>query len=41
MNLTEIDLVDFVIRVARILDEQQYEEWLELFTEDGVYWMPL
>ena len=41
MKLTEIDLVDFVIREARMLDEQQYEEWLELFTEDGIYWMPL
>ena len=41
MNLTEIDLADFVIREARMLDEQQYEEWLELFTEDGIYWMPL
>ena len=36
MKLTEIDLVDFVIREARMLDEQQYEEWLELFTEDGI-----
>ena len=41
MNLTEVDLIDFVIREARMLDERQYEEWLELFTEDGIYWMPL
>ena len=26
---------------ARLLDERRYEEWLELFTEDGVYWLPM
>jgi len=26
---------------ARLLDERRYEEWLELFTEDGVYWLPI
>ncbi|ANY17460.1 aromatic-ring-hydroxylating dioxygenase subunit beta [Bordetella pseudohinzii] len=34
-------LCDFVYAEARLLDEGRYEEWLELFTEDGRYWMPL
>ncbi|MGH2737007.1 MAG: aromatic-ring-hydroxylating dioxygenase subunit beta [Actinomycetota bacterium] len=26
---------------ARLLDERRYEEWLELFTDDAYYWLPL
>jgi 3-phenylpropionate/cinnamic acid dioxygenase small subunit len=26
---------------ARLLDERRYEEWSALFTEDGVYWLPI
>lgn len=26
---------------ARLLDERRLEEWLELFTEDGLYWLPI
>ena len=40
MGVTEKDLVDFVYREARLLDEMRYDEWLALFTEDGYYWMP-
>ena len=35
------DLVDFVVREARLLDAKQYEEWNRLFTDDGFYWVPL
>jgi 3-phenylpropionate/cinnamic acid dioxygenase small subunit len=38
---TERDLTDFVLREARMLDECRYEDWLNLFADDGVYWMPL
>ena len=34
-------LIDFVIREARLLDQQQLDAWLDLFTEDGHYWMPV
>ena len=34
-------LTDFVYREARLLDEQRFDEWLELFAPDGRYWMPL
>ena len=38
---TDQQLIDFVVREARLIDQQRFEEWLNLFTEDGVYWMPL
>lgn len=41
MTFTRDQLVDFVYAEARMLDEQRYEEWLELFAEEGRYWMPL
>ena len=34
-------LVDFVYREARMLDEQRFEAWLALWADDGWYWMPL
>ena len=30
----------FVLAEARLLDERRFGEWLGLFAEDGVYWMP-
>ena len=38
---TDQDLIDFVIREARLIDMHRLDEWLELFTDDGIYWMPL
>jgi len=35
------DLIDFVVAEARMLDELRHNDWLNLFTEDGHYWMPL
>jgi 3-phenylpropionate/cinnamic acid dioxygenase small subunit len=32
---------DFLYFEARLLDEQRLEEWLELFTDDATYWVPL
>src|SRR5205823_7375544 len=34
------DIAAFVLREARLLDEQRYAEWLELFAQDAVYWIP-
>jgi 3-phenylpropionate/cinnamic acid dioxygenase small subunit len=31
----------FLFHEARLLDTQQYEAWLELFTDDATYWVPL
>jgi 3-phenylpropionate/cinnamic acid dioxygenase small subunit len=38
---TDQQLIDFVVREARLIDEQRFDEWLELFADDGYYWMPL
>lgn len=40
-NPTHQDLIDFVVREARLLDERRYEEWNALFTDDAFYWVPL
>ena len=40
-TLVERDLIDFVVREARLLDECRYDEWLDLWTDDGLYWVPL
>jgi len=31
---------NFIFREARLADEGSYEEWLSLWTEDAVYWVP-
>jgi benzoate/toluate 1,2-dioxygenase beta subunit len=36
---TAIEL--FLIQEAMLLDDRRFEEWRELFTEDGYYWVPL
>ncbi len=30
----------FLYQEAKLLDERRYEDWVGLFTEDGVYWVP-
>ena len=30
----------FLLHEARLLDQRRFEEWMELFTEDGYYWAP-
>lgn len=35
------DVTRFVLHEARLLDERRFEEWLALFTDDGLYWVPL
>ncbi|RYZ10939.1 MAG: 3-phenylpropionate dioxygenase, partial [Comamonadaceae bacterium] len=34
------EVQQFLYREARLLDEERYEEWLGLMTEDIHYWMP-
>ena len=33
-------VVELLYREARLADEARYAEWLALWTEDGVYWVP-
>jgi len=39
--LVKQEVEDFLYREADLLDERRYEEWLDLFTEDARYWMPM
>jgi ethylbenzene dioxygenase subunit beta len=34
------ELEAFVLHEARLLDERLFADWLALFAEDGVYWVP-
>jgi 3-phenylpropionate/cinnamic acid dioxygenase small subunit len=44
-RLSYLDLMreieDFFYAEADLLDEREYDQWLELLTEDIVYWMPM
>jgi 3-phenylpropionate/cinnamic acid dioxygenase small subunit len=35
------EIEDFLYAEAELLDERRYEEWLDLFTDDARYWMPM
>jgi 3-phenylpropionate/cinnamic acid dioxygenase small subunit len=39
--LLKQEVEDFLFQEAELLDERRYEEWLDLFTEDAHYWMPM
>src|SRR5665213_689857 len=35
------EIEQFLYREADLLDEHDYDRWLDLFTEDARYWMPM
>ena len=37
---TQREVEQLLYHQAEVLDERRWEEWLDLFTEDGIYWMP-
>ena len=37
---TDSPVEALLYREARLMDEGRYEEWLALWTDDGVYWVP-
>ena len=39
--LLKEEIEAFLYREAELLDERRYEEWLDLFTEDTHYFMPM
>jgi 3-phenylpropionate/cinnamic acid dioxygenase small subunit len=45
MNFTDWQeqqhITQFLNHEARLLDEHRWAEWMDLFTPDGLYWMPL
>ncbi|HXQ52531.1 MAG TPA: aromatic-ring-hydroxylating dioxygenase subunit beta [Stellaceae bacterium] len=38
--MTTPEIEQFLYREALLMDEHRYEEWLSLWTEDGIYWVP-
>ena len=38
---THYQIVQFLHREARLLDEERLQEWFDLLTDDVVYWAPL
>jgi benzoate/toluate 1,2-dioxygenase beta subunit len=36
----QTDVEKFLYFEARLLDERRFEEWTDLYTEDGYYWVP-
>jgi 3-phenylpropionate/cinnamic acid dioxygenase small subunit len=40
-HLLRLEIEDFLWQEADLLDEHQYDEWLDLFTEDTRYIMPI
>lgn len=37
----KLEIEEFLYRQAEILDDKRWDEWLGLFTEDGIYWVPV
>lgn len=37
---SEAQIQQFLYREARFMDEHRYADWLKLWEEDGVYWVP-
>ncbi len=40
MGMKRQQIEDFIYREARLMDEHRYDEWLALWTDDAVYWVP-
>jgi 3-phenylpropionate/cinnamic acid dioxygenase small subunit len=40
-TLTRAEAEEFLYREVRLLDTLRLEEWLTLFTADGLYWLPI
>jgi 3-phenylpropionate/cinnamic acid dioxygenase small subunit len=36
----QYEVEQLLYRQAELLDSKQWQEWIDLFTDDGVYWMP-
>ena len=37
---TQHAVEQFLYRQAELLDGKKWQEWIDLFTDDGIYWMP-
>ncbi len=41
MEDAQLEIEQFLYREARLLDDRQFQQWLELLTDDLRYWMPM
>lgn len=39
-DMSLANAAEFLYREARLLDERRWDEWIELYTEDAVFWVP-
>lgn len=39
-TISRTEIEDFLYYEARLLDDRNFEEWLECYREDAEYWMP-
>ena len=37
---TQHTVEQFLFQQAEILDDRRWDDWLSIFTDDGIYWMP-
>ena len=40
MSVCRSQVEEFLFHEARLADEHRYEEWLSLWTDDAIYWVP-
>lgn len=40
IRVADADVAAFLYHEARLLDERRYDEWVDLFADDGLYWIP-
>jgi 3-phenylpropionate/cinnamic acid dioxygenase small subunit len=40
-QVSDEDLIRFVVREARLIDEKRFDEWYALFADDAYYWVPI
>jgi ethylbenzene dioxygenase subunit beta len=41
LQVTRAEAEDILFREARVLDHRRLEEWLDMYTPDGTYWIPI
>jgi benzoate/toluate 1,2-dioxygenase subunit beta len=39
-NLSRSEAEDILYTEAHLLDDRRYDDWLQMLTDDAVYWMP-
>ena len=36
----KLAVADFIYGEAELLDQERWQDWLDLFADDGIYWVP-